>query len=98
MRETSRESHLSPHSWVYTLCMAALILLIPAVSVAQNSPTGSQRHIVTGRETQVHDFFEAVRSGEGVYTQLPDDMDSVVTLTASTDEQTIIYDHWEDGY
>jgi len=66
---------------------------------------GLQEYIVFGREFQAQQMFNFVNentqndpSPPGCGTALNSDFISVVTLTATADNQEIIYDHWEDGF
>ena len=72
-------------------CLLALVVLSTPQSqaLAEDFPVGTQEYFVTGRETQVQDFFAAVQSVEGGST-IVDAMESVVPLTATADDQTII--------
>ena len=64
---------------------------------AQEFPVGYQLYFVTGRESQTQDFFNYVQDIEGG-DNVDSNIASVVTLTATTRDQLIFYDHWEDGY
>ena len=68
-----------------------------APALAQDTPAGFQEYFVLGRASQVHDFFQMVSTAEGGGGLQPA-MISVITMTATTDGQVILYDHWEDGY
>lgn len=76
---------------------AALASLAARQAAAQDTPAGIQEYFVLGRASQVHDFFQAVSTAEGGGALQPA-MISIITLTATTNGQTIYYDHWEDGY
>ncbi len=74
---------------------AVLALAVPPLS-AQTVPTGYQEYFVIGRETHIWDMMDKVQNGEGG-AQFAGAMNSVVTATASADNQVFYYDHWEDG-
>ena len=60
-------------------------------------PTGIQSYFVIGHEQHVWDMFFRVVDAESGVT-LSDSMESVVAITASSDNQVVTYDHWEDGF
>ena len=75
--------------------------LLPADLLAQEMSAGLQEYIILGRESQVFDFLyndseNPDNNCNGLDTVTS--MVSVVTLTATLDNQAIYYDHWEDGY
>ena len=82
---------------IVSLLLLYLFISIPAIATAQSLPTGLQEYYVLGREGQVFDFCNYIGDGEG-FSMPVDAMVSVVTVTGTMDGQTIIYDHWEDGY
>ena len=59
-------------------------------------PTGVQEYYVLGWEQHIWDMMDRVQNAQGG-AQFADGMNSVVTATASADNQVIYYDHWEDG-
>ncbi len=78
----------------------ALWAAVPAQ--AQRVPTGYQEYFVLGREQQVWDMLWTVATGEGQASfdnsgAYINGINSVVSATASADNQIIYYDHWEDG-
>ena len=77
--------------------LVVLLGLLPVALLAQSVPTGFQEYVVIGREQHVWDMLTRVQTGEGG-PGFANGMDSVVSATASADNQIIIYDHWEDGY
>ncbi len=87
--------------------------LIPTISIAicvavlsygqnlgaQAVPTGFQEYEVLGHEEHVYDFFNRPVLGQfAVGYNLSGAMLSVVSATASSDNQIIYYDQWEDGF
>ncbi|NMB77054.1 MAG: DUF11 domain-containing protein [Myxococcales bacterium] len=81
----------------FSLLCIALASLAPPEAAAQDTPAGLQEYFVLGRASQLHDFFQMVSTAEGGGALQPA-MISVITLTATTDGQVILYDQWEDGY
>ncbi len=81
------------------LCVAAtFVLVLAAGSIgAQTVPTGVQEYFILGWEQHLWDMMDRVQNGEGG-PQFDDGMNSVVTATAAAANQTLYYDHWEDGY
>lgn len=72
--------------------------LVPTVS-AQTIPTGFQEYHVVGYEEHIWNMFLTVANTEGfACTFNPAEMVSVVAVTASTSNQIVYYDHWEDGF
>ncbi|MCC6811847.1 MAG: DUF11 domain-containing protein, partial [Deltaproteobacteria bacterium] len=75
-----------------------LALLIAAPALADTT-VGKQTYMVTARESQVLSILKQQApgtfgaAGAGVLT-----MNSVVSFTASADDQIVVYDHWEDGF
>ena len=57
-------------------------------------PAGFQEYLILGNETQILEMFRAIQGDPN----LPGWMASVITVVATTDDQVIYYDHWEDGY
>ncbi len=79
----------------------ACFYLPPADLSAQQMSAGFQEYVVLGRESQVFDFLyndseNPDNNCNGLDTV--SSMVSVVTLTATLDNQAVYYDHWEDGY
>lgn len=84
------------------LCLSVLgiVVLLETTRVvrAQEIAAGVQEYFVVGRASQVFDFMSAVYE-QGNGAALPDaGLVSVVSYVATTDNETVIYDHWEDGY
>lgn len=66
---------------------------------AQTIPTGFQEYHVVGYEEHIWNMFVTVANTEGfACTFSPAEMVSVVAVTASTSNQIVYYDHWEDGF
>ncbi len=63
---------------------------------AQTVPTGVQEYYVLGWEQHIWNMMDRVQNAQGG-AQFVNGMNSVVTATASADNQVIYYDHWEDG-
>src|SRR5262245_5792770 len=85
---------------VIAILFIGVAALAPAPLVAQSTPTGYQEYFIVGDEEQVWNMMERVRVGEGAgafVTGAPR-MNSVVSATASADDQIVYYDQWEDGY
>ena len=83
----------------HTRAIALLIgfLLLTAGNVtAQTVPTGVQEYFILGWEQHIWDMMDRVQNAQGG-AQFASGMNSVVTATASADNQVIYYDHWEDG-
>lgn len=78
------------------LTAAAAILLVAGGLAAQTVPTGIQEYYVLGWEQHIWDMMDRVQNAQGG-AQFANGMNSVVTATASADNQVIYYDHWEDG-
>ena len=76
--------------------ICVLAVLTAAAVGAQSVPTGVQEYYVLGWEQHIWDMMDRVQNGEGG-AQFVNGMNSVVTATASADNQVIYYDHWEDG-
>ncbi len=75
---------------------AAVMLTAPAIHAA-TVPTGYQEYFVLGYEQHTWDMMDKVQNGQGG-AQFGNGMNSVVTATASADNQVVFYDHWEDGF
>jgi hypothetical protein len=78
-----------------------VLVLLPQDLPAQGMSAGIQEYIVLGRESQVFDFLYNDSENPDNNCNGLDSvtaMESVVTLTATLDGQTVVYDHWEDGY
>ena len=78
--------------------LIALLLILFLVKADGSVPVGYQEYIVFGREYQSKDFFDYTLDQESCGGTTNNEMVSVVTLTATVDNQKIYYDHWEDGY
>ncbi len=88
---------------VLAAVVALLALTAPPPLSAATVPTGYQKYFVIGREQQVWDMLYHVATAEGQNSfdnsgSFWNGMNSVVSATASADNQVIYYDHWEDGY
>ncbi len=77
--------------------LAAITVMSPGIASAQDIPTGYQRYHVIGHEQHVWDMFQYVRDQQGS-GDFADYVRSIVSITASSYNQVIIYDHWEDGF
>lgn len=74
-------------------------ILAAGASRAQAQAAGFQEFFVLGHEGHVWNFMERVRQGEGAAAfPAPARMHSVVSITATVDDQVISYDHWENGF
>ncbi|MEM7349846.1 MAG: hypothetical protein AAF657_03505, partial [Acidobacteriota bacterium] len=82
--------------FAYFALMAWVLMGCPQPLAAQAIPTGLQEYFVLGYEQHTWDMMAKVEAGEGG-GPLADGMNSLVTATASADNQIIYYDHWEDG-
>ncbi|OGQ77904.1 MAG: hypothetical protein A2289_19270 [Deltaproteobacteria bacterium RIFOXYA12_FULL_58_15] len=68
------------------------VMFTAAIAEAQSVPAGVQEYYVIGDAEQIYEMIQAmVGGGNG-------GCNTTTTLTATTDIQTVIYDHWEDGY
>ena len=76
--------------------LVAVLLLAATTLCAQSVPTGVQEYYVLGWEQHIWDMMDRVQNAQGG-AQFVDGMNSVVTATASADNQVVYYDHWEDG-
>ena len=86
-----------------TAFVAALMVLVGSpygrqVQAASSVPSGFQEYHVLGDEQHVWDMFDRVVTGESASGELEDALQSVVSIVASTDNQIVYYDHWEDGF
>ncbi len=89
----------SPTRTTSRTLFAAMVIaatLAAATAGAQTVPTGVQEYYVLGWEQHIWDMMDRVQNAQGG-DQFVDGMNSVVTATASADNQVIYYDHWEDG-
>lgn len=83
------------------LLIVTFIIFSAVLASAQTIPAGYQEYFVVGHEQHVMNFFSTVAATEGQGcpgVTLPTSMASVVGLAASTDDQIVYYDQWEDGY
>lgn len=80
-------------------CFSASIMLLSLAAPlsAQTVPTGFQEYFVLGYDQHVWDMCQRVATGEGAGA-FSNGTNSVVSATASSDNQIIYYDQWEDGY
>ena len=76
----------------------ALVTLASGVPArAATVPTGFQEYYVIGQEQHVWDMFDRPVTAQPVGTyMLTDAMLSVVSVTASSANQIVYYDQWED--
>jgi hypothetical protein len=89
-----------PHdtTWLRFALAALLALAGAAASHAQTVPTGFQEYIVLGHEEHVYNLNNRPVQGQAfVGYALSGGMRSIVSATASSDDQIVTYDHWEDG-
>ncbi|MBN1993442.1 MAG: DUF11 domain-containing protein [Anaerolineae bacterium] len=80
-------------SWLW-LGMFISFLFWPATP-ARALPAGFQEYYVLGNEEQIYDMFDYIDTGSNITSN---QMRSVVTVVATTDNQVFYYDHWEDGF
>lgn len=86
------------NSFLAALAMVACAVL-PVVPQAQTVPTGFQEYHVVGQEQHIWDMLNRpVIEQASVGFFLANSMRSVVSVTASSDNQIIYYDQWEDGF
>ena len=78
---------------VFLLLIAGFTVVDVPSGLAQ-TPTGFQEYVIFGSESHFRRFADTAVAGYAA----GDDIKSVVTLTATADNQIIYYDHWEDGY
>ncbi|MDX2437166.1 MAG: C25 family cysteine peptidase [Acidobacteriota bacterium] len=76
--------------------LIALAIMTAATLGAQSVPTGVQEYYVLGWEQHIWDMMQRVNLGQPFPGTFADGMNSVVTATASADNQVVYYDHWED--
>ncbi len=86
----------STHSRGGVAVLIAVAILTAATLAAQSVSTGVQEYYVLGWEQHIWDMMDRVQNAQGG-AQFANGMNSVVTATASADNQVIYYDHWEDG-
>lgn len=87
-------------SWVRVLRASALLFALLASS-AWSFPAGQQTYYVLGNEQLLLNVLKTVDTGEAGGTFLPAPpllASSIVSLTVPAANQTIVYDHVEDGY
>lgn len=84
------------HGGHYLSILLSLVLFVPTLT-AQTVPTGFQEYFVLGHEQHIWNMLESVRAAEAGVGVFANGMNSVVSATASADNQVITYDHWEDG-
>ena len=94
-RRTARQTTTTHRTRRFVAATIALVLAAGSLA-AQTVPTGVQEYFVLGWEQHMWDMMDRVVDAEGS-GPLADGMNSVVTATASADNQVIYYDHWEDG-
>ncbi|MBN1944368.1 MAG: hypothetical protein JW797_01775 [Bradymonadales bacterium] len=63
-------------------------------------PTGTQEYFLLGQDRQIYDILTYVcdRTGDPDCGGYDPGTNSTITLTATTEGQVVIYDHWEDGF
>ena len=85
-----------------TLALSLIMLSgFGAMARAASVPTGFQEYEVLGQEQHVYNFFNQPVLFSGIppfIYALSGAMLSVVSATASSDNQIIYYDQWEDGF
>jgi len=88
------------HAIVLLLALlGALCALARPAAAASSVPAGFQEYHVLGHEEHVYDMFNRPVLGQfPLGFALTGGMISVVSVTASTDNQVVYYDHWEDGF
>jgi len=72
---------------------ALLAVLVYCTLLFSQSTAGFQEYFVPGPENDLYYIWEYVYSGTG----MNDDFRAVISITATSDNTEIIYDHWEDG-
>src|SRR5688500_15770692 len=74
---------------------AILVATVSSLAEAAIS-AGRQDYIVMGRESQYVSLAREYQTALG--GTISDDVISVVSFTATTDNEIVIVDHWEDGF
>jgi uncharacterized repeat protein (TIGR01451 family) len=86
--------------WVVSAGLAtvlcALCAAAPAWAQSGGVPTGYQEYFVLGHEQHIWEMMDNISFSQG-YGHLTSGTNSVVSMTASADNQIIWYDQWEDG-
>ena len=77
----------------WSAALVAFLIAHGLIRPALAQPTGYQEYYVLGYEEHIWNAFTQIY-GEGI----SGDICSTVSLVATTDYQSIYYDHWEDGY
>ncbi len=89
----------TPLKLLAPLCAGLAFLCgIAPPAQAQEIAAGVQEYYVVGRSSQVFDFMSYVFNNGASSTPLTGGLVSVVSIVATTDNEVVLYDHWEDGY
>ena len=97
MKLSSRQLESTPaRRFRFGIASLAVVILLTGSAASQTVPTGVQEYFILGWEQHIWDMMDRVQNAQGG-AQFDDGMNSVVTATASADNQVIYYDHWEDG-
>ena len=73
--------------------VVTLLFIFTASCLLAQNVAGFQEYFVPGPEDNLSDIWDYVYD-----TSYDDNFRAVVSVTATTDDTEIIYDHWEDGY
>ncbi|MBN1962145.1 MAG: DUF11 domain-containing protein [Deltaproteobacteria bacterium] len=88
--------NLSRSVLLFSLSIFSLIAISspPSSSLAQEQgiSAGVQEYYVVGRASHVYEFMRVLAPA------LSGGMVSVISIVATTDNEKVYYDHWEDGY
>jgi len=77
----------------------AFLLVVTYLLPAQAAIFGGySEYYVPGREEQMFNVFSALATDEGAAISSVPGMRTVISITATGDDTTVYYDHWEDGY
>lgn len=72
---------------------------LPSLPALAQSASGFQEYFVLGHEEHVWNMMDRVRQSEAATAfPAPNRMNSVVSVTSTSDGQIVTYDHWEDGF
>jgi len=79
--------------------LLALLLIVPSLAVPRaafaSAPSGYSEYYIPGGELQLREIFRDLDNDPSLAASA---MHCVIGVTASADNTTIYYDHWEDGY
>lgn len=82
--------HKTPCLWI----LLVLLALIPSAANAE-SPAGYSEYYIPGDEDVLEEIYDQI----DVFNIINDTrMYAAITVTAWSDNTTVYYDHWEDGY